>query len=78
MNQGEHVEEKKKNPFSDLFESRPKNKKSKWSDELDRYRVEERLEMDQDPLLWWKLNNCRYPLLGKFVRHLCFIFSYSV
>lgn len=67
MNQGEYVEEKNKNPFSDLFESRPKNKKNKWSDELDRYRIEERLDMDQDPLLWWKLNKCRYPLLGKFV-----------
>ena len=67
MNQGEYVEEKNKNPFSDLFESRPKNKKNKWSDELDRYRIEERLDMDQNPLLWWKLNKCRYPLLGKFV-----------
>jgi hypothetical protein len=56
------------NPFSDLFESRPKNKKSKWADELDRFRLEERLDMMQDPLLWWKLNDSRYPLLGMSVQ----------
>ena len=72
MNQGEYVEDKNKNPFAELFELRPKNKKNKWSDELDRYRIEERLEMDQDPLLWWKLNKSRYPLLGKSVRRLLF------
>ena len=60
----ENVDSKEDNPFSALFESRPKNKKSKWADELDRYRLEERIDIKQDPLPWWKYNETRYPSLG--------------
>jgi hypothetical protein len=68
---------KEKNAFSDLFESRPKNKKNKWSDELDRFRVEERLDMSQDPLLWWKINEIKYPLLGtSIISRLYHVFTY--
>jgi hypothetical protein len=59
------VDDSLKHGFSELFEERPKNRKTQWADELDRYRIEIRLDFGQDPLLWWKLNECRYPLLGK-------------
>jgi hypothetical protein len=53
------------NPFASLFDTpRPVNKKSKWAEELDRYRKEERLDMNLDPLQWWKINKLKFPGLG--------------
>jgi hypothetical protein len=53
------------NPYADILgPSRAPNKKSLWSDELDRYKAEERLAMNQNPLEWWKVNEYKYPTLG--------------
>jgi len=65
------------NAFSDLFEARPKNQKGKWSDELDRFRIEVRLDMRQDPLLWWKLNESRFSLLGMYNSYLTTYYTHS-
>lgn len=53
------------NPYADILgPPRAPNKKSFWSDEIDRYKSEERLAMSQNPLDWWKLNEYKYPTLG--------------
>jgi len=58
-------EPKKENPFSDLFNTpRKLNKKSKFAEEVDNFKKEDRLDMDSEPLLWWKVNEKRYPILG--------------
>ncbi len=61
----EHV--KTENPFASLFDTekipRKGNKHGKWGEELDAYKQEPRLDMDGDPLLWWKVNEKRFPVL---------------
>lgn len=63
------------NPFSSLFEKqRTPNKKGKWADEIDRFKAEDMLDMMQDPLLWWKLNQNKYPGLGTCLHFNFFFF----
>lgn len=53
------------NVYDCLFKERPKNKKSEWADEMDRYRKDDiRVEMRENPLAWWKNNERRFPLIG--------------
>lgn len=35
--------------------------------ELQKYRADQKIPESQDPLLWWKVNACRFPKLASFV-----------
>jgi len=65
--------EEEKNPFEDLLSpnSGTRNKSSKnnrWNEELNLYKKEDKLNISSDPLLWWKLNEIRFPGLAKLAR----------
>lgn len=53
--------------FACLFNTTPQrkvNKNTKWGSEIDAYKKEDRAHIESDPLLWWKLNQHKYPGLG--------------
>lgn len=58
--------EENDNPFLKLFvpTNRKSNKQLLWSAEMDLYKAEERLNINVDPLTWWKVNQQRFPVLG--------------
>jgi hypothetical protein len=47
-------------------------------DELKRYMEEDSIHMDADPLLWWRINQHRYPRVSAFARDILAIPGSSV
>lgn len=70
--ESESREKETTSAFAILFKNsspRKLNKNSRWGNELDNYKKEDRAHMDSDPLLWWKLNEYKYPGLGILFFH---------
>ncbi len=67
---------KKRRTLGSLFKSGDANKaaavvlspEEKANNETEKYRAEELLDPDDDPLKWWKLNGRKYPLLSEVAK----------
>lgn len=74
--------EENDNPFQKLFApttTRKSNKQLLWSAEMDLYKAEERLNINVDPLAWWKVNQQKFPVLGiHFLIYLYIIYIFTI
>ncbi|KAJ8311884.1 hypothetical protein KUTeg_010561 [Tegillarca granosa] len=46
--------------------------------EINNYKAESNIQLNSDPLAWWKLNEVKYPLLGRAARSYLAVQSTSV
>ena len=61
--------------FADIYEDKSKRICSKLERvvaEVNRYKSEESIDIDEKPLMWWKMRKCQYPLMSNLAkRYFC-------
>ena len=61
--------------FADVYEDKSKRICSKLERvvaEVNRYKSEESIDIDEKPLMWWKMRKCQYPLMSNLAkRYFC-------